>query len=58
MVVNYRIFIAESRLILARMVWKFELSLVDEEDKDWPDNRAFLAYQPKPLMARLRERNL
>lgn len=58
MIVTYRTFLAEARLILARMVWKFELSLVDEEDKDWPDNRAFLAYQPKPLMVRLKERSL
>ena len=54
--VTCRIFLAESRLILARIVYAFELSLVDPEDKTWPDNRAWLAYEPKPLMVTLSEK--
>ena len=56
MIVTYRTFLAESRLILARIIWAFELSLVNKDDKDWPDNRAYLAYEPKALMVNLRER--
>ena len=56
--VTRRTFLAESRLILARIVWSFELSLVDKDDKDWPDNRAYLAYAPKALMVTLREKSV
>lgn len=58
MIMIIRTFLAESRLILARIVWSFELSLVNKEDKDWPDNRAYLAYEPKPLMVTLSEKSL
>lgn len=58
MIMTVRTFLAESRLILARIVWSFQLSLVNEEDKDWPDNRAYLAYEPKPLMVTLSEKSL
>ena len=54
--VTHRTFLAESRLILARIVYAFELSLVNPEDKDWPDNRAWLAYEPKALMVTLEEK--
>ena len=56
MMVTHRTFLAESRLILARIVYAFELSLVNPEDKDWPDNRAWLAYEPKALMVTLKEK--
>ena len=56
MIVTHRTFLAESRLILARIVYAFELSLVNPEDKDWPDNRAWLAYEPKALMVTLKEK--
>ena len=56
MMVIDRTFLAESRLILAKIVYAFELSLVNPEDKDWPDNRAWLAYEPKALMVTLKER--
>lgn len=56
MIMTNRTFLAESRLILARIIWAFELSLVNKDDKDWPDNRAYLAYEPKALMVNLRER--
>ena len=55
--VTDRLFLAESRIILARIVYAFKLSLVDPEDKDWPNNRAYLAYEPKALMIMLHERN-
>lgn len=58
MIMTVRTFLAESRLILARIVWSFQLSLVNQEDKDWPDNRAYLAYEPKPLMVTLSEKSL
>lgn len=57
-IVTCRTFLAESRLILARIIWSFELSLVNKDDKDWPDNRAYLAYEPKALMVTLREKRV
>ena len=57
-IVTHRTFLAKSRLILARIVWAFELSLDDREDKNWLDNRAYLAYEPKALMVNLREKSL
>ena len=53
-----RTFLAESRLILARIIWAFELSLVNKVDVTWPDNRAYLAYEPKALMVNLREKGV
>ena len=47
---------AEIRLVLARMLWEFDMELCDETDVNWPDQPAWLTWQQKPLLVRLRER--
>ena len=49
-------FLAEARVALARLVWNFELELANQNDWDWPDQRAYLVFEPKPLNVKIRDR--
>ena len=51
-----RVFLAEARLILAKMVYNFEMQLKDEGNWDWLDQKAYLVFEPKALMIELTER--
>ena len=53
-----RVFLAEARLILAKMVWNFDFELVDPNDSNWMDQKAYLVFEPKALWVTLREKNL
>ncbi|TVY33841.1 Cytochrome P450 monooxygenase [Lachnellula subtilissima] len=45
---------AEMRLILARLVWNFDVELA-EESRDWMKNpRVFLVYEKRPLLVHLK----
>ena len=44
---------AEIRLILARMLWEFDMTLCAETSEDWTDQRAWLTWEQKPLIVRL-----
>ncbi|KAH8694348.1 hypothetical protein BGZ61DRAFT_352880, partial [Ilyonectria robusta] len=45
---------AEMRLILARIIWNFDLELV-EESKNWmKDQHMFILWEKGPLMVRLK----
>lgn len=50
-------FLAEARLILAKMVFNFDIELVDPDDADWMDQKAYLVFEPKALMVKLKERS-
>jgi len=43
----------EMRLILAKVLWHFDLELADEGD-DWADQKAPVLWEKKPLMVRLK----
>jgi len=45
---------AEARVVLAKMAFCFDIELVDPYDDNWTDQPAFLIYEVKPLMVRLR----
>ena len=45
----------EMKLILARIVYNFDLELVDEKD-DWFDQKTFILWDKKPLMVRVKEK--
>ena len=55
---NDRVFLAEARLILSKMVWNFDLEMVNPNDWDWMDQKAFLVFEPKSLMVKLKEKLL
>lgn len=46
----------ETRLVLARMIWNFTMELSEETDLDWEDQQAFLSWQKKPLVVKLKAR--
>lgn len=53
----HRVFLAEARILLARTLWNFELSLEPgARVQDWMDQKAFLVFEPKPLRVRLVEK--
>lgn len=58
MILNSRVFLAEARMILSKMVWNFELEMADPNDWDWMDQKAFLVFEPKALMVKLKEKAL
>lgn len=48
---------AEMQLILARLVWNFDLSMADPENPvDWKRLKTWAVVQKEPIMVRLRER--
>lgn len=53
-----RVFLAEARLILSKMIWNFEFEMADPIDWDWMDQKAFLVFEPKALIVKLKEKVL
>ena len=51
-----RVFLAEARLILSKMVYNFDMQLEDQNNWDWLDQRAYLVFEPKALKVKLTER--
>lgn len=47
---------AEIALALTRLLWEFDLSISEETDKNWPDQKAWFTWHKKPLIVVLRER--
>lgn len=52
-----RVFLAQARIFLAKVVWHFDLELVENQG-DWLNQRAWLVFEPKPLFVRLKERSV
>ncbi|KAI4161886.1 MAG: hypothetical protein LQ342_004452 [Letrouitia transgressa] len=52
-----KVFLAEARVILSKMVWNFDLDLAERADWGWMDQRAYLVFEPKALMVKLKEKN-
>ncbi|KAF7944490.1 hypothetical protein EAE96_010881 [Botrytis aclada] len=51
-------FLAQARVTLARLIWNFEMELVDKNDWNWTDQRAYLVFEPKALHVKLKEREV
>ncbi|KAI4111710.1 MAG: hypothetical protein LQ345_006702 [Seirophora villosa] len=45
---------AEIALTLTRVLWEFDMTLSEETDKNWADQKAWFTWQQKPLMVILR----
>lgn len=45
---------AEMRVVLARMIWNFDMELCEESRKWNEDQKVFLVYQKPPLMVKLK----
>lgn len=45
----------EARLILAKVLWHFDLSLCDES-RNWASQKVFLLWEETPLMVEVRPR--
>ena len=58
LIIDARVFLAEARLILAKMVWNFDLELVNPNDSTWLNQKAYLVFEPKSLMVKLKEKTL
>ena len=56
LILNDRVFLAEARIILSKMVWNFDFEMVDPNDWNWMDQKAYLVFEPKALMVRLKEK--
>ncbi|KAH8728889.1 benzoate 4-monooxygenase cytochrome P450 [Phaeosphaeriaceae sp. PMI808] len=52
-----RVFLAETKILLARMLWSFELELAPDTPTDWMDTKAYLFFELNPLMTKLVERS-
>ncbi|KAH7320278.1 cytochrome P450 monooxygenase-like protein [Stachybotrys elegans] len=47
-----RVFLAQARVILAKLVWSFDLKMGSVGD-DWLDQKAYLVFEPKPLPVKI-----
>jgi cytochrome P450 len=43
----------EMRLIMARMLWNFDLELADQ-DFEWTKQKAFIVWEKEPLMVQMK----
>ncbi|KAL9106489.1 MAG: hypothetical protein Q9187_008552, partial [Circinaria calcarea] len=48
---------AETRLVLAKVVWNFDMELCEDNGKDWTEQKAFLSWQKTPLLVKLTPRS-
>lgn len=46
----------ELRLILAKMIWNFNIELCEKTDSNWTDQKVFVAFVKKPLTVKLSPR--
>ena len=54
---GYRLAYAEMRLIIARLVWEFDIELRDKQ-KNWTDQEVYWSWKKPALMVQLHERAL
>lgn len=47
---------AEIRLLLANLLWGFDLELDEETDSNWMDQKGWMVWQRKPLIVRAKRR--
>lgn len=45
---------AETKLIIAKIFWSFELELSERSPKDWTDQRVYVMWEGLPLFAHLK----
>lgn len=43
-------------MILSKMIWNFHLELADPGDWNWMDQKAYLVFELKALMVKLKEK--
>jgi len=48
------VYLAQARVFLAKVVWNFDLDMLENQE-DWLDQEAYLVFEPKPLLVKLRE---
>lgn len=49
-----RLFSAETRVTVAKLLWNFDLKLADSHADNWLDNQAaYIVYEPKELSVKL-----
>ena len=53
-----RVFWAQARLLLAQLVWQFDLEFADSTETNWLKQKAFLVFEPKPLRVRITDRDI
>lgn len=47
----------EPRLVLSRLLWKYDIECCQGNDPDWLDQRVYVTWTRKPLHVRLRRRD-
>ncbi|KAI1416404.1 cytochrome P450 [Hypoxylon sp. FL1857] len=53
-----RFVLAEIKLMMAKTFWSFDMSLAENSDTDWMDQKAYLVFTPKPLFVKISERTV
>ena len=51
------LFLAEAKLILAKLFWNFEQRLENPEDTEWLKQKSYLVFEPTPLYLRLKDKS-
>nr|WPM83319.1 ProsK [Phaeosphaeria sp.] len=51
-----RLFLAEARVMLAKMIWSFDMRLMEPNPSTWLQQKAWLVYEPKALQVQFQER--
>ncbi|CAI6338009.1 unnamed protein product [Periconia digitata] len=54
--IGAKLFFAQARLALAKLIWNFDIQGAEPCMDTWPDHRVFIVLEPKPLHVRLTRR--
>ncbi|TGJ81028.1 hypothetical protein E0Z10_g7742 [Xylaria hypoxylon] len=53
-----KVFLSEAKLILARVIFAFDLDLSAQTNENWMDQKAYLVFEPQAIYVHLRERGI
>lgn len=56
MIIANRLAWAEMNMILAKVIWSFDLELGEGMKEDWSDQRVWLAHEKAPLYVKISPR--
>jgi hypothetical protein len=51
-----RLFFAEARVTIAKLLWNFNIGFTDSDVDGWLDQAAYIVYEPKSLRVELIDR--
>jgi hypothetical protein len=53
LILSFRLYFAQARVALVKLLFNFDVKVADTEMESWLDQEAYIACEPKPLRVEL-----